>query len=65
MNSNQKLEIQRLSGYVDRIDAILYEMEGFRKECSNDTSGSIGFALYYLDNALDTLSLQIKILEGK
>lgn len=65
MNLNQKIEIQRLNGYIERIDAILYEMEGFRKDCSDDTSEGIGFALCYLDNALDTLSLQIKILERK
>lgn len=62
MNSNQKFEIQRLNGYIERIDAIVHEMKSFRKDCSNDTSETIGFAIYHLNNASEELSIGIDVL---
>lgn len=62
MNLNQKLEIHRLSGYMERINAILHEMESF-KDCSDTTRTTIKLATHNLNNAVDELAIGITELE--
>lgn len=59
MNMNQKLEIHRLSGYMERINAILHEMESFGKDCSDTTRTTIKLAAPNLSNAMDELAIGI------
>lgn len=41
-NLNQKFDVQRLSEYIERIDAIVHEMKTFVTDCSVDTREATG-----------------------
>jgi phosphoglycerate-specific signal transduction histidine kinase len=60
---NQNFEIQRLNEYMERIDAIVYEMKCFMQDCSSDTRVTVVLTAHCLNNAMDDLAVGIAKLE--